>query len=168
MSGRWEDLGLSTCMNLRSLTFLIPLPDIRITGPPTWELVLYILSNMPCQNLETLHITFEHRELDVASVAIASLRLKSYDWGQLSRLLSRFKHLRRPVLSLMHHDAYWNARLRGGSSFQFLFDKIISDWFKPGWSTFQSVLLDTHLCYSVDMPFGPGSSAYATISNTTV
>lgn len=136
MSGQWEDLGLSTCSNLRSLTFLIPLPDIRITGPPTWELVLYILSNMPCKNLETLRITFEHRELDVASVSIASLRLKSYDWGQLARLMSRFKHLRQPVLSLTHHDAYWNARQRGGSIFQFIFDGIMSEWFKPGSSPF--------------------------------
>ena len=126
----WENLGLNACTNLRSLTFSLPLPELRAQGPPTWELVLYIVSNMPCDNLETLHITFESKELDDFSAREAEKMLQAYDWGRLSQLCSRFKYLRPPVLSITHHDAYWHTRPADGSLFQPVFDTILSQWFQ--------------------------------------
>lgn len=130
MSRSWKNLGLSTCINLRSLTFSLPLPELRTQGPPTWELVLYIVSNIPCLGLETLHITFESKALDDFSAREVAITLQTYDWEQLAQLRSRFRHLRRPRLSLTHHDAYWHSHQTHNSLFKTAFDTILSEWFE--------------------------------------
>lgn len=103
----WKDIGLNTCTNLHSLTFSLLSPEPQ-AQESTWELLLYIISNMPCDKLETLSIVFKCRTPAEFSDPEVVRMVQTYNWDGFLRCCLRFKQLRRPYLSLAYLETYYH------------------------------------------------------------
>ena len=98
-------MGLNTCTNLHSLTFSLLSPEPQ-AQESTWELLLYIMSSMPCDELETLDIVFKCRTPAELSNPEVAQMVQAYNWDRFFRCCLRFEHLRSPHISMAYRDTY--------------------------------------------------------------